>query len=271
VEQFLGRWEAAAEHFRELVAINPRSENLIQQLGVALLWLRRYPEALAVTDRGLTLVPTDLGALENKAMVHLAQGNLAEAQAVLRVVPKEVEPTALVAFFATYLDLFWVLDDEQQRLLLRLPPGPFGDDRGVWGLALAATHALRGDGAKARVYADSARVALEAQFKTTVENAEAHVLLGVALAYLGHHGEAVREGRRGVELLPITKDAFTGAYIQHQLARIYLLVGDPEKALDHLEPLLKVPYYLSPGWLKIDPTFAPLRGHARFERLIAGQ
>ena len=51
----------------------------------------------------------------------------------------------------------------------------------------------------------------------------------------------------------------------------YVLVGEPEKALDQLEPLLRMPYYLSPGWLKIDPTFAPLRGNSRFERLIAGR
>src|SRR4029077_1647149 len=51
----------------------------------------------------------------------------------------------------------------------------------------------------------------------------------------------------------------------------YLLVGEPEKALDQLEPLLKMPYYLSPGWLPIDPTFAPLKGNPRFERLVAGK
>jgi hypothetical protein len=55
-----------------------------------------------------------------------------------------------------------------------------------------------------------------------------------------------------------------------ELARIYILVGETEKALDALEPLLRIPYYLSPGWLKIDPTFNPLRGKPRFERLIAG-
>jgi hypothetical protein len=60
-------------------------------------------------------------------------------------------------------------------------------------------------------------------------------------------------------------------YIQHQLARIYLLAGEPEKALDQLEPLLTIPYELSPGWLRIDPTFVPLRGNPRFERLVAGK
>jgi hypothetical protein len=88
---------------------------------------------------------------------------------------------------------------------------------------------------------------------------------------MGRKADAVREGQRGVELLPVSRDASTGTYMQHQLARIYLLVGGPEKALDQLEPLLRMPYYLSPGWLRIDPTFAPLKGNPRFERLVAGK
>ena len=78
------------------------------------------------------------------------------------------------------------------------------------------------------------------------------------------------EGERGVRLGPVSTNASDGPYFQHLLVRIYLLVGEPAKALDQLEPLLKVPYYLSPGWLKIDPTFAPLRDNPRFKRLVNG-
>ena len=59
--------------------------------------------------------------------------------------------------------------------------------------------------------------------------------------------------------------------IQHKLARIYILVGEQEKALDQLEPLLKVPYVLTLGWLQIDPNFDPLRKNPRFQKLVAGE
>lgn len=74
-----------------------------------------------------------------------------------------------------------------------------------------------------------------------------------------------------VALRPVSKDAYFGACYEHQLVRIYLLVGQPERALDRLKRTLRIPYYLSPGWLPIDPTFAPLKGNPRFERLAHGK
>ena len=209
-------------------------------------------------------------------MVALALGDLAGAQEVLRDIPEEVDPTELVAYLGQSgrgfggggVDLIWVLDQAQQQLLLRLRPSAFDDNRATWGIVLGQTYALQGNGAKARVYADSSRLAYEEPLKATPGDAQGHIFLGLALAYLGQKAAAIREGQRGVALLPISRDAFLGPYVQHQLVRIYLLVGEPEKALDQLEPLLKIPYYLSPGWLKIDPNFAPLRGNPRFERLV---
>ena len=266
----LGRWDEALQHLQQAATLDPRGVNSMRRLGRTLLWLRRYPEALQAFERALALAPTDAGRYQGKAMVYLAQGDLAGARAVLRDTPKEVEPTDLVAGVATFWDLYWVLDEEQQQLLLRLTPGAFDDNRGAWGLALAETYALRGDPARARAYADSARLDYEDQLEATPGDAQLHALYGVALAYLGRKAEAVAEGERGVALGPINRDAHGGAYNQFQLVRIYLLVGEPDKALDWLEPLLKVPYYLSPGWLRIDPTFAPLRGKPRFERMVRG-
>ncbi len=130
---------------------------------------------------------------------------------------------------------------------------------------------MKGDARNVRTYAEEARKAFEEQLRAAPDDAQRHVLLGLALAYLGRKEEAIREGERGVALDPVSKDAYNGPYFQHQLVRIYMLVGEPEKALDQLEPLLKIPYYLSPGWLKIDPNFDPLRKNPRFQKLVAGK
>jgi tetratricopeptide (TPR) repeat protein len=203
-------------------------------------------------------------------MIWLAQGDLARAQELIRKIPPDVDPTAVVSNLATYWDLFWILDEQQQQLLLRLPPSAFDDDRGAWGTAKAAVYHLRGDSARARAYADSAVAAYTEQIKATPDNPQLYVLLGTMLAYVGRKDEAIRQGKRSLELAPISKDAYGGAYDQHQLARIYILVGEPDKALDQLEQLLKIPYYLTPAWLKIDPTFDPLRKNPRFLKLIGG-
>jgi serine/threonine protein kinase/tetratricopeptide (TPR) repeat protein len=241
-----------------------------RRMGSTLLWLRRYPEAQASANRAFGLAPADPSVISLKVMLALAQGDLAGARAVVRAAVAALEPARLFASLATDGDLFWVLDDPQQRQLLTLPPSAFNDDRARWALVRAATWHLRGNPAQTRAYADSARLAFAEQFRGGAGGGRLHVLRGLALAYLGRKAEAIAEGERGLALEPVSRDANAGPYNQHQVARIYLLVGEPEKALDQLEPLLKIPYYLSPGWLRIDPTFAPLKGNPRFERLIAG-
>jgi serine/threonine-protein kinase len=270
-EQRLGRWDAALQHFSKAGALDPRSANQARRAGFALIFLRRYPEAQAALDRGLALAPGNLTIIENKAMVDIGQGDLAGAQAVVRTALSTMDPAVLLTFFGNYWDLYWVLDDGQQQQLLALPPSAFDDDRGNWAIVRAQIYHLRGNQALVRAYADSARLANEEQLRAAPNDAQRHAFRGLSLAYLGRKAEAIAEGQRGVALVPISRDAYQGSYMQHQLVRIYLLAGEPEKALDQLEPLLKTPYILSPGWLRIDPTFAPLKGNPRFERLVAGK
>ena len=268
VEQVLGRWEEAVKRCQQAERLDPRSFLTQWRLGQSLLFLRRYPQAREAFDRGLALAPGDLALIQGKAMLFLNEADLAGARATFRAAP--VEPTIFVAHMATYQDLVWVLDDEQRELLLRLTPRAFDDDRGNWGLCLVQACALNGDAANVHAYAEEARKAFEEQLRAAPDEPQRHVLLGLALAYLGRKQEAIREGEKGLALQPVAKDALNGAYFQLQLARIYMLVGEPEKALDQLEPLLKIPFYLSPGWLKIDPNFDPLRENPRFQKLVAG-
>jgi eukaryotic-like serine/threonine-protein kinase len=269
VEESLGRWDAALAHLRQASALDPRDVLTARRLATAYLWLRRYPEASAASDRLQALNPDNLPALETKAMIALAQGDLAGARSAIASAPSTIEQSALVATFANYWDLFWVLDDAQQRYLLTLGPGPFGGNRSAWAVSLAETYALRGDVTRSRAYADSARVASDAVLSSTPQDAQTRAELGVMLAYLGRKAEGIAEAQRAVSMVSIAADGYSGPYYQHLLVRIYLLTGEPDKAMDALEPLLKVPYYLSPAWLRIDPAFAPLRGNPRFERMAA--
>jgi tetratricopeptide (TPR) repeat protein len=150
-----------------------------------------------------------------------------------------------------------------------LTPTAFGD-RATWAIVLAQTYRLRGDRARTRAYADTALAGYDKRIRETPTDAQGHVFRGLALAYLGRKAEAVAEGEKAVALQPIATDSYIGPYVQHQLVRIYIEVGEPEKALDRLEPLLRMPYNLSPGWLRIDPTFDPLRKLPRFQQLTEG-
>ena len=270
LEGALGRWDDALAHLQQARRLDPRSIQVGITLQSTLTAMRRYPEAIELGNQMLALAPGDLNLIETQAITHLMQGDLAGARSVIRGAPATLAQTALVAYFANYQDLYWVLDEEQQQLLLRLTPSAFFGDRAVWADVMAQTLWLRGDKARARAFADTALTELTEQLKQAPSDPQRHLFSGLALAYLGRKADAIREGTRGAELAPLSRDQTNGAYGQHQLIRILLLVGEPEKALDLLEQLLKIPYTLSPDWLRIDPTFAQLKGNPRFERILKG-
>jgi len=265
-EMGLGRWNEALAHADKARFLDPRSVPAIYRNGVILVWLRRYAAAISVFEQALAVAPANLAALQMKAMAFLGEGNLTAAQALLK--QPGTPHTELLINFGMYWDLYWLFDDAQREALLKLSLENFAGVRASRAITFAQVCAGAGRTAELRKFSEEAERAFAADLATTPEEAEMHVMRGLALAYLGRKNEAVREGERGLALLPVSRDGYTGPYVQHQLVRIYMIVGEKEKALDLLEPLFKVPYYLSPAWLSIDPNFAPLKGHPRFEALL---
>jgi TolB-like protein/tetratricopeptide (TPR) repeat protein len=267
----LGRGlDSAMARLARASALDPRSASTMRQLAMAQLYLRHYVGADSAADRAVALAPANIYITYGAVVIRLARGDLMRARSAIRNVEAHNDPEVVLPLFAGGEDLFWVLDDEQQRRVLRLSPSAFDDDRGAWATALMYIHRNRRDSTRAVAYADSARLVLEEQLRANPSDAVRHAYLGVALAHLGRKEDAVREGRRAAELMPAS-GGYPGYYMQQQLARIYALVGEPDLALDQLEPLLRMPYYLTPGWLRIDPMFDPLRKHPRFMKLVAGE
>ena len=94
-------------------------------------------------------------------------------------------------------------------------------------------------------------------------------MLGMADAALGHKEDAIREGRRAVELLPVTKDSLIGAMLLKNLALIYAWTGEKDTALEQLSVAAKIPGLLSYGELRLHPNSDPLRGDPRFDQIVA--
>lgn len=268
-EETLGRSDAALAHLQQAQALDPRSVGTARALARTLLWLRRYPAALDANNQGLALAPGNLALLENKAMIHLAEGDLPGARASIDSAPASVNRATLAAYLASIYDLAWLLDDKQQRVILTLSPAAFDDDVGAWGLVMAQIYVLRGDSVKKKAYADSAAAAYAQHLVRDPQDGQSRAMRALALGLGGHSAEAVSEAQTTTALLPLSRDAFLGAYTQHQIARMYVAIGEPGKAVDILETLLKMPYFLSTDWLRIDPNFAPLHGNPRFRKLLA--
>jgi serine/threonine-protein kinase len=125
------------------------------------------------------------------------------------------------------------------------------------------------DDAKARVAFTAARAEQEKEIFARPDDAGALCVLGLIDAALGHKDEALREGRRAVELLPVEKDPIDSARIMVCLATIAAWVGDKELACVNLRDAVRYPTGPSYGQLKLLPAWDPLRGDPCFEEIVA--
>jgi predicted Zn-dependent protease len=126
-----------------------------------------------------------------------------------------------------------------------------------------------GDSAKAQSAFMAARSEVEKLLAKQPDFAAATSLLGVIDAGLGRKAQAIQEGRRACELLPISTDAIGGMGLAVNLAQIYTWTGEKDRAIEQIAAAERNPNTLSYGLLKLHPYWDPLRGDPRFEKIVA--
>jgi hypothetical protein len=120
-----------------------------------------------------------------------------------------------------------------------------------------------------QAYADSLRRLLERELPADPDSSYDFNRLAFAYAALGRKADAVRAAQRSVELMPVSRDALIGPYFAVGLARTYMMVGEPDRAVETLAQLLEIPSPITRAGLGADPLWAPLRTHPGFQKLIA--
>ena len=125
-----------------------------------------------------------------------------------------------------------------------------------------------GDTVTAHVLFDSARILLEPIVRQDPEDFRSHSALGIAYAGLGRVKEAIREADLVESLMPVSKDAITGAFMLVEQAYTYILAGEYDRAIDAFEHIVSLPQTAWMGRFRLDPRLDPLRDHPRFQALI---
>jgi TolB-like protein/Flp pilus assembly protein TadD len=283
VDRRQGRWDEAIANFEKARYLDPRNFSVISNLAETLVAMRRYSEAQHAIDNALLINPHAYMFSIARASIELqGRGETARLRAALRAMPDDYDPGGAVATVAIRLSLIEHDYAEAARVLAassheRLTDSGMGGTAGMIDGYTFPKSWYEGLIARARGNVDAARCAFEAAGRVVEadlvqwpDDAKAITMLALIHAALGRKEEALQKGRRAVELLPISRDAYDGPIIATNLAVIYAQLDEHDLAMAQLTPLVAVPNGPTAGTLRAEPEWDPLRGDPRFEKLAAG-
>jgi len=273
VQRRQGKFEQAVVTFKEAAELDPRYARLAYHLGETFVLLGKYPEAEHYYERAISLAPDLPRSYAWKSQLYLLwEGKTEKARAVLAEAPQDIGSLDdhVIVLWSVLLDVF---DEDYQGALARLSSGTleaFGTQFYFIPRAqlYAQIYGLMGKRQLEHTYYDSALSMLESKIREQPEDGRLRSALGIAYAGLGRKEDAIKEGKLGVKLLPVSKEAWRGLYRVEALAKIYAMVGEFDAAVEQIEFLLLRPGTLSIPLLRLDPAWQPLRNHPGFKQLV---
>jgi TolB-like protein/class 3 adenylate cyclase/Tfp pilus assembly protein PilF len=269
-----GNQEEGLRNLQRAIELDPRNFFTLEQIALSYLNLRRYAEEAAVLDRALTIKPDDVDTRVARALIPFdAQADprplrdtiekirAADAEAIKSIADSWVICALAQRDAASAESALRALGDNDWGAdAVRLPPALI---EGVIGR-------MTKNEEKARAAFTAARTVQEKRVQEQPEWGPALCVLGLIDAGLGRKEDALREGRRAVELLPAQKDALNGAHMIEYFAIIAAWVGEKDLACKQLAVVAPLDSTsISYGQLKLLPYWDPLRGDPRFEKIVA--
>ena len=271
-----GRYEEATRTLERAIDLDPRNVVALQQIAAFdYRRLRRYADAKSAWDRLLAITPDDVSAKAERAMVDLDwKGDTRPLHQMIGAI-RATNPAAVQRIAESWIICALAERDAAvaNNALIASGENPIGlasenvffNRPFVEGVIARMTK----DDAKARSAFTAARAEQEKIVQSQPNYGPALCILGLIDAGLGRKEEALREGRRAVELLPVEKDAPDGVDMVKYLAMIAAWIGDKDFAWEQLAIAIRGPSNLSYGQLKLMPLWDPLRGDQRFEKIVA--
>jgi TolB-like protein/Flp pilus assembly protein TadD len=282
IDRRQGRWDDALSNFEKAKELDPRNASVLWNLAETYGCLGRSQEAALGFANGIEVNPeAHLFSVARAAIPLRTEGNLAPLRAVLSEIPRDFDPGGGVTNIAVRVSL---MERDYAGAEQRLKESRYErfNDIGIGGPAAildgytfprawyegliargrsdkdAAEHAFR-----------SAQRTVEADLAKASGDAKLVAMLGLVHSMKGRHEDAIAAGQRAVELLPIARDAYDGPLIATKLAVMYAAAGQSDRAIELLKQLVASPNGPTPGTLRAEREWDPLRSDPRFEALTA--
>jgi serine/threonine-protein kinase len=273
IDRRQGRWSDSTRNLERAIELDPRNFYTLQQISLSYQELRRFADMAAVLDRAHEIVPNDVDTRVARALVELRwRADTRPLHAMIDTVLAE-NPSIASTLADTWLTLALCEHDfgTASRALGALGNNSINIDTVSLSPAFARGLVARaqGDGIAANVAFSEARTRQEQLVREQPEYSPGHCVLGLIDAALGHKEDALREGRRAIDLLPMTKDSINGAHMIEFFAITCAWAGEKDLALEQLTFATQNPSFISYGELKLHPYWDPLRGDPRFEKIVA--
>jgi len=280
IQRRQGLWRESLATVQRAQVLDPRNRQIIIWAALNHLLVRDWPGGTACYNRALEIAPDSAHAKVGLAYLQLFQNrNPAAGRNILQNIPAGIDPDGIVT--GARWDLAMVARDyaSAEKILTDFPQEDFPKPGDAPKTSYQGRVALaRGDTTAAQRYFAAAAPDIEKWMHDSPNDPNPHEQLGLLYAYMHRKEDAIREGRRAVEMEPENRNAFHGAARSANLALIYALVGEPEQAITLIEHLLSTPgpvqfpdfpSNITLAELRLRWEWDSLRNNPRFQKILA--